>query len=1284
MSSAATPARPPLVLGIHHWALLGGLCIFLFGEILGFADVTDYAHKQFFYFIKPGNAFFASACHGAFWLFLFSRPKLPRALIATGLGALFEVAFYRWRHTPADPMTFLGTAQELGCGLGCAALLLTVASALSPDKRAENSPETAWNSLQKNFDLLGKLLVVPIYIGLSGVFLHFTIMLHPGVLDSPFLAAESAIGIDTGLSFARWGIRTPGVYPTLIAVYVELPLALSIIATVQHISMAKPGAVRRGPDALLLFIVAGFIGSFFYHLVPVIGPRPFLENWPNDAPSPLQLTLKVTYGVKGAFRNCVPSLHTTWALLLYWCARPLNIPARIFGFLFLIGTLAATITLGEHYVLDLIMAFPFSLAIRSLFSSYLPWSNRARFDGAVIGSTLMFLWCILVLGAPAWLLANPTIVQCLMVVSVGGSWLLELRIARAPSHLWERRPSGASQVAQDVAQDTSDFQPPLALAGEAGEGARSVRHSGVVPSGALGPEPTEAQVPAPAAFSLKGVRPLLFAFAFSGFAGLVYEVIFAKELALTFGSTAKASTTVLATYMGGLALGSYLGARFVEKMRALRLYALAEFGVGLLCAASPWMFRGVRSLYISLALGSDPGSAWLTVLQLLLGALVLLPPTILMGTTMPALAVELDKKKDSLGRSIAALYAVNTLGAAAGAILAGYYLLPKMGIEKATYLAMGANFAAAAIGYALSLRKEQTPADAPKLDATDVASPADAPSTESARGVQVALITLGVGGLVTIALETLYIHLLAIVAGNSVFAFSLMLFCFLVGLGGGASFGRRWLGRGIKPAYGAALTQALLGCVVLATIFLWQEIPSYFASFSGYWMVATFPQREFVRFIVCALLMIPVALVIGANYPIVMELLAGSAKSDRAGKSGKTKIRTVGYGMAVNTAGNILGALFGTFVLMPLFGSLRALHVLAVVSFALAAWVLWYSKSAVAKADGKTFLMGADARPSLMALFVGAALLAFQPSELNWTKLSTGANVYFFAQGYGEVMDHAESADGGLTTVARSMHDHREVKTLLTNGKFQGDDNPSGEIRAQLAFGLVPLLHTTERGRALVIGLGTGVSARTIRDAGFNKVEVAELSGDIANLAAKHFAGVNGGVMSDKQHVDVHITDGRNRLMLSKESYDLVSIEISSIWFAGAASLYNQEFYELIKSKLTKRGVLQQWVQLHRLYPHDLATVIGTLRASFPYAWLYFVGSQGMLIGCMHDCGPDLAAIDKLNKKPELAESLKFYDGKAEVALRERILDGAAIDAFVASVRPESPIAAISTDESRA
>lgn len=767
--------------------------------------------------------------------------------------------------------------------------------------------------------------------------------------------------------------------------------------------------------------------------------------------------------------------------------------------------------------------------------------------------------------------------------------------------------------------------------------------------------------------SLVRVRALLtVVFFFSGMAALVYQVVFAKGLALTFGSTSHASTIVLATYMGGLALGSWLGGRWAARLsRPVHGYALAELGIAAICAVSPWTLRAARFCYVTLAQGSAPDEPWLIALQLGMGALVLVPPTWLMGLTLPLLTRQFLDEKNNLGNSAGLLYTANTLGAAAGASLTGYFVLPQLGITKSLWIAVFTNVLVAAFAIvAANLKRSPSGPLAPPVDSPDPNRDSNA-SAHARQVAWIATVQLTVGGFVTFGLETTFIHLLATVAGTSAYAFSLMLFAFLIGLSVGSSLGRRWLPCAQRLPQALLLCQLTLAAMLLFASQFWDYLPAYFAGFGRWPYTLTFAAREFVRFVVCLAVMLPPAVCIGAQFPIAMEAVGKGWPHAR--------IQALGRASALNTLGNILGALVIGFLALPRLGSHRTLAALTLVCLSLAALAL----AAVAKQKRRLFAG---------LLIATTSVLVLQPPQFDLTRLCSGGNVYFKPQYYGHVIDYTESLDGGLTAVALSHESTRSpVKTLLTNGKFQGNNrvDSSGEMMAQTSFAIAPLLHTAQRDRALVIGFGTGTTTRVLDQAGFASIVVAELSGDIIALADRHFGAINHGVIG-RPNVHVHVTDGRNFLLLDRQRYDLISIELSSIWFAGAANLYNDEFYALVEKRLTERGVLQQWVQLHRLSHRDIMSILVTLRQRFAHIWLYFLGKQGILVACKQDCLPSSETLTQLRRAERLEPTLAVFPQGLGTVLSGRMLTPDGMDRLIDDYRSatrQSTRELISTDD---
>lgn len=1140
------------------------------------------------------NRFFGVALLTAFVFHLRARPSPAEIGVVLALTAVLRGG----AASDHARTSLIDAATVIAMGVGEASLLVLAGKALRAKGEARSEGLTT----------LARAAVLPLFVSLTSTGLFLTSALHPATYDGAAFHLDAGLGGQASLALGRLFASATWLRVIAEIVYVALPLGLGVVYLIR-----ERGGPRHPSDLFDAVLAAGLVGFALYHACPVAGPAylfgpgfPHLaSNLPID-----RVPLTPHLLPHGVSRNGVPSLHTAWALLLFWHAQSRGPKLAAFGAAWLAITLLATLGLGEHYVVDLFIGVAFAVAVDAAVSSAVPLADPARLRPIVVGAGLTLAWILILRNAAPF-----------MERQRGLTWALSIVTVALP--LWLHR--------------------------ELGKRARAV----AVTDAAATPAP-EAELASPQRRLARTVAILFFC---SGFSGLVYEVVFEKSLALTFGGTAQASATVLATYMGGMALGAWAGGRLGEKRRdALRIYALAELGIAIWCAISPLLFMSIRAAYLALATGVNPGSSVLVVVQAALGAIILLPATFLMGLTLPVLTRELLSAKGELGPAVSILYGANTLGAAAGAFLTGYFVLPFLGITFTTWLAVALNLLVALVGLRLAERRK---ASDPAAIAAEP-EPLPEPASGSAMERRVALAILLGGGAITLALEVTYTHLLAVVAGNSVYAFSLMLFTFLVGLGVGSALIRPLLRRGAVSIAVVGALEIGLAVAILAGVFVWEGIPGYFGSFSAYSSATRFGQRELVRLLVCFVAMAPPSIAIGAIYP------AALACASRGHPRGP--IAAVGLASALNTAGNIAGALAGSFLLLPQLGSLRSLHALAALALALGLLPLLVTRARA------LVLIPATAA---LALFVA------QPRRFDLDRLATGANVYFTEQGFGAVIDHAESVSGGITTVAsHRAPDGDTILTLLTNGKFQGDDSPKNEMPAQFGFALAPLLHTPARGSALVIGFGTGGTARVMRDAGFARTDVVELAGDVLRLAEKHFRVVHDGVLSDPS-VHTYVTDGRNFLLVQDRSYDLISLEVSSIWFAGAASLYNQEFYALAKKRLNKRGVLQQWIQLHHIAQSDIVSILATARAELPFVRLYVVGSQGIIVGCVEDCPVRPEHVAALDGSARLATVRSIYGGSVQRIADSGPLGPEAVDALIARwVGAGVPLEAlISTDD---
>ena len=998
-------------------------------------------------------------------------------------------------------------------------------------------------------------------------------------------------------------------------------LAAALVVTVLFFLLLKrtdsPGASRTLRTALTAIVLGTMLSWTMNFISPTLGPSAFAQSRAQQVQtqsiqSQDSEDLSSVAVREPIPRDAAPPLPVLWislALVAAWTGLKTK---RLFfwGLLALgMGVTASGLLAGRYYLVDMLFVPSLAAMVWSLASVYLTNRPLNRFMWTHLG--------IVILATPALgfglsLLGNS---QVSSIYSILGFWAV-LSVISARSSIRLAKLSELPESQNKEAEKSNAGRPKAQMA-------------------------------------LNRVLALFF---FSGVTGLIYEVIFERELALIFGSTAKSTTTVLAVYMAGLALGAALGGRLSDRVKhPLRYYAIVEGFVGILCLFSPWLFDLANHLYLALVQDSSLSSTSTELIQVLCGALVVVIPALFMGTTMPLLAKHATDEMGMVKRNIAFLYSANTLGAACGTIFATYWLISTLGIDGALRFTTIINFSIAGAGLWLSKHNRKIPLSSPRQDMTPM-------NFGGSYGIAL-IVTAGIVGFTTFGLEILYVHLLAVVAGNSIYAFGLMLFAFLIGLGTGSKLiGHMKLSGSLRrPLLASSIL--FLGIVVLLLLPLWDRIPPFFGLYSRVDFAGTFAQREFIRFSVCVGMMIVPTVIIGMIFPQMVSL--STQNIDSLG-------RHVGMVSFSNTLGDILGATIVGLVLLPYFGSYRTIQLLGMAAIVLGAvLLLWESRKS------KWLWVGGG-------ILAGLAIVSLQ-GGWNMSTLTAGTNVYFTYQSYGNTVEYRESVDGGISSIARSNKNASTVTTMLTNGKFQGDDHD--EMLAQCRFAFYPLLHCENRNKALLIGLGTGVTGGVLLAAGFKSLDIAELSADIAYFARKYFSHVNGHVLDDPR-TSLHISDGRNFLLLGKKKYDLVSIEISSIWFAGAANLYNKEFYGLVRDHLLPNGVLQQWIQLHHISPADVASILWTIKSIFPHVALYFGGHQGILVASMEPLKINADYIrQKLQGSPELSSYKKMMGPQGFYSLLdELLLKDDEIDDFVKFVSDSagiSPHDLLSTDSNR-
>jgi spermidine synthase len=662
-------------------------------------------------------------------------------------------------------------------------------------------------------------------------------------------------------------------------------------------------------------------------------------------------------------------------------------------------------------------------------------------------------------------------------------------------------------------------------------------------------------------------------FFLTGAAALVYQTVWIRLAGRLFGSDAGGLTLVLAVFMGGMALGALWAAPLARGAhRPVRLFALLEVGLGLWAALSPALFE----LTEPVAAGA---------LRVFLAVLFLLPPTLVMGATFPLMARLTIRTQADTGSETSAFYGANTLGAACGALLGPLALMPLLGLSGALWAAALLDFAAAGLALRWLVAPERV-GDAREGDA----------QANSRDGASLGFDPLLVGtllvGLCGLGLEVVLSRLLLTVTGSSVYAYAIVLAVFLAGIG----LGSRQLvvhsprsGRGGLRADARTFALAALWLPALTLFGLcalrWQlGERDLFGALQNRMPTGAGVARLWASHaLFAALALLPPALALGAALPA-----AAAAHAERWPASRREGALARVY--TFNTTGALLGTVLAGFVLLPRLGPQASLLPLLVLAWCAGALI-----------PGRTTLhLGLSA----------AAALAFGLLLQAGSSPAPGASVLY--------LEHDAHATVGVEESRESSGEL--VRSLRVNGKVVATTAPV-DLRLQRLLGQVPgLLHGRVR-RALVIGLGTGMTAGSLLDLpGLERLDVFEISSAVPG-AARQFASWNGGVLEDAR-THLALADGRHALATSEERWDLVTSDPIHPWTRGSSDLYALEHFESMEAHLAPGGVASQWLPLYQLSTLDVQTVIATWCAAFPHtsAWLTaydlaLVGSREPLAG---------------------------------------------------------------------
>lgn len=669
----------------------------------------------------------------------------------------------------------------------------------------------------------------------------------------------------------------------------------------------------------------------------------------------------------------------------------------------------------------------------------------------------------------------------------------------------------------------------------------------------------------------------------SGATSLVYEVVWLRAVGILYGQTLAAVGIILAVFMAGLAVGSYwLGKRVDRSATPLRLYGSVELGIAATAAVVPYTLIQVERLSVLFAGFSRDHLAGLTLLwvQVPLSVWVLLPPTVLIGGTLPILGRLLTESERP--GTPAVLYGSATAGAVAGAILSAFVLIPLLGNQSTNIAAVIVN---GLLGVVCLILK-QPGAAAPS--AAGVSTTVQSANRPAARGIALRpspsqlYLVVGASGCAALIYEVVWTRLLSLVLENTVYAFSLMLGTFLAGL----ALGSFCVARFLKPDRSVPLLLGWTQCgVALSSLAMLVVLPTWAELFYRTYLGGSFGDSWLMHIItqelVCSGLMLLPAALLGTTLPIAWRI--GVANPSRLGSS-------MGKLLGANTLGAIIGSLGASFVLIPVCG-LRTSLLLA---------------SLVNATVGATILLRTPSRNRGQLLFAGGLLALLGYGTLNtdvtFQSLAASDNRH--------ILYHREDGSGVVEVVEDRA---TGVRALLANRlRKEGADGPDDVFVARLQ-GYLPLLLHPRPERMAIVGLGTGTSLAAVLLDNVHEATVVELSAGVVE-AAEYFSRSNRRVLDDSK-VSLRVDDGRSFFRQTPHRYDVIVQDLFFPYRTGTGNLYTLEHYRRLDACLRTGGVAVQWLSLNQLGSAPLRVISRTFQAVFPNTSIWLVGGYVALVG---------------------------------------------------------------------
>jgi len=703
-------------------------------------------------------------------------------------------------------------------------------------------------------------------------------------------------------------------------------------------------------------------------------------------------------------------------------------------------------------------------------------------------------------------------------------------------------------------------------------------------------------------------RVWVFLFFFvSGTTGLIYEVVWTRFLTLVMGNTLYSVSTVLTVFMGGLALGSYAGGRYIDRhANPLAIYAVLEGAIGIYCLLIPYLIDAAHPLFQSIYLHHSDSYLRASLFRFLVCGAILLVPTTFMGATLPVLSKCVSEDSAFIGRDVGTLYSVNTFGAVVGAFSSGFLLMRVLGLNFTVAFAATLNIGIALVIFFVFLpaRRWHTLRQTPVVPEEEIAvqiQSGPVSGVEEGEGgpgkgmVFLVLAVFGFSGMSAMIYQVAWNRILSLLLGSSVYAFSLILTTFILGLAVGTVCFARRVHRFADLVRVFGMLQTGIGVAALLALPVFGKIP-----FVNRWvyqnLTLDFSAIQGVTFLVIFSLLFVPTFFMGGQFPVVVRLVVRDLKS--LGHS-------VGKVYAVNTIGTIVGSFLAGFVLVTLIGVQKT--ILFAIGLNVGLGVLLLLVSPTLKPNLKAYglplvvilcVYGAQSVAAWdRAVISSGSFMPYRIEDLSQAELKKN-KILFYKEGMHTTVTTELSVSGNIF--------------LRVNGKT--DASLALDMRTQLLSGYLPMFFHKNPREVLVIGQGSGITLGAVEQFPVEHVDLVEISEAVIE-GSRFFSPFNHHALDDPR-VRLLLEDGRNHVAMTDKTYDVIISEPSNPWISGVGVLFTRDFYELVRKRLNPGGLVCVWVHTN-MSPESFKSILRSFTEVFPQVtmWESIIGDDYLLIG---------------------------------------------------------------------